>query len=368
MSSQIGKALRLQLFGESHGAAVGATLDGLPAGLELNMDALNAFVARRAARGELSTGRRESDIPRIISGLMDGVTTGQPLTALFENANTHSADYAFLPDRPRPGHADYPALIKSGGWDDLRGSGHHSGRLTLPYVFAGAVAVQLLRSVGVRVSAHLLSVADITDEPIDPTAPDMKALDKCHERALPTLSEDAGSRMAQAIMAAKQAGDSVGGVVEVAATGVPAGLGAPYFDGVESVAAAHMFAIPAVKGVEFGAGFAAASLRGSRYNDPYQMTDGKVKATQNAAGGLLGGLSNGMPVIARAAFRPTASIMLEQDTVSLSRGQNAKLAVMGRHDPCVAARAVPVVESALALALAELWLERRGDRPLGEKA
>ena len=368
MSSQIGRALRLQLFGESHGESIGITLDGLPAGLRLDMDELCAFVARRAARSELSTGRRESDLPHIVSGVRDGVTTGQPLTALFENANTHSADYDFLPDRPRPGHADYPALVKSAGWDDLRGSGHHSGRLTLPYTFAGGVAVQLLKLLGVQVAAHVLCIADVRDLPVDPVSPDVSALLACRARAIPTLDSDAGERMAQAILAAKQAGDSVGGVVEVAACGVPAGLGAPYFDGVESVAAAHLFSIPAVKGVEFGAGFGAASLRGSEYNDPYRMRAGAVVASRNAAGGLLGGLTDGMPVLARVAFRPTASISLEQDTVSLGGMENATLAVRGRHDPCVVVRAVPVVESALALALAELWLERRGDHPLGAQA
>lgn len=369
MSSRIGRALSVQLFGESHGSAVGVTMDGLPAGLALDVEKLNAFLQRRAAAGSaIATARRETDAPRVVSGLYGGVTTGQPLTALFENADTHSSDYDFLPDCPRPGHADYPATVKSAGFDDLRGSGHHSGRLTLPYVFAGAVALSLLETVGVAVAAHVLSVGDVADRRADPLDPDMEALRRCHDRPVPTLDEAAGERMYEAILAARRAGDSLGGVVEAVAAGAPVGLGSPYFEGVEAVAAQHLFSIPAVKGVEFGAGFAAASLHGSEYNDPYAVRNGAIVTTQNHAGGLLGGLANGMPLVARAAFRPTASIGLEQNTVSLSGMRSRTLAVRGRHDPCVAVRAVPVVESALALSLCELWLLRRGDGPLGRKA
>ena len=359
MSSRIGRMLSVQIFGESHGPAVGVTLDGLPAGLALDLDALNAFLQRRAARGSaIATARRESDLPRIVSGLKDGFTTGQPLTALFNNADTHSADYGFLPDRPRPGHADYPAWVRSAGFDDLRGSGHHSGRLTLPYAFAGGVALQLLSREGVRVGAHVLSIASERDDALDLLCPDMDALSRCHAQPVPTLDPEAGSRMYAAIM------DSLGGVVECAAVGFPAGLGAPFFEGVEAVMAAQLFSIPAVKGVEFGAGFGAAALRGSEYNDPYVMSDGRVATTRNSAGGLLGGISNGMPIVVRAAFRPTPSISLEQQTVSLSQQMPQALAVRGRHDPCVAVRAVPVVEGAVALALLELWLERRASLPL----
>lgn len=373
MSSRIGRALSVQLFGESHGAMVGVTLDGLPAGLQLDEAALTAFVLRRAAKGSaIATGRRESDLPRILSGLYNGATTGYPLTAVFENSDTHSGDYGFLPDRPRPGHADYPAVERSNGFDDLRGSGHHSGRLTLPYVFAGGVAIQALEKLGVEIAAHVLSVGDVQDTPLDELAPDMAALRAARARAVPALCPQAGERMEQAILAAKENLDSLGGVVEAAATGVPVGLGAPYFEGVEAVAAKHLFSIPAVKGVEFGAGFAAARLHGSEYNDPYAVRDGRVVTTQNRAGGLLGGLTTGMPIIARAAFRPTASIARAQQTVSLgaakSGGEAAReLCVHGRHDPCVAVRAVPVVESALALALYELWLLQNGDKALSEE-
>lgn len=367
MSSRIGRMLSIEIFGESHGAAVGVTLDGLPAGLKLDMERLNAFVQRRAARSAIATGRQEKDIPRIISGLWDEITTGQPLTAIFENGDTHSAHYDFLPDRPRPGHADYPAIMRSLYNDDLRGSGHHSGRLTLPYVFAGGVAMQLLEKEGVRIAAHVQQIANENDDCLNDIAPDMDALLEAQKRPIPTLNPEAVEQMQQAILKAKSEQDSCGGVVECAAVGVPVGLGSPFFEGVESVMASYLFSIPAVKGVEFGAGFTAASMRGSAYNDPYIVKDGQVSATRNNAGGLLGGITNGMPIIVRVAFRPTPSVGVEQSTVSLSEGTNATLSVQGRHDPCVVVRAVPVVESAMALALAELWLERRATHPISNR-
>ena len=364
MSSNIGRAFRVQIFGESHGPMIGVTIDGLPAGIQMDEAWLNGFVQRRAAKGSaIATPRRESDIPRIISGVNEnGRTTGYPLTAVFENSNTHSSDYSFLPDKPRPGHADYPAITRSLGEDDLRGSGHHSGRLTLPQVFAGGVAMLFLRQIGVDIAAHILQVGSVRDASIDPVNPDMEALHDCHLQEVPALDPEAGQRMMQTILDAKADMDSVGGIVEVVATGVPAGIGAPYFDGVEAAVAQQLFSIPAVKGVEFGAGFDCAMMPGSRYNDPYCMEDGEIRTTRNAAGGLLGGITNGMPIIARCAFRPTASIGKEQQTVSLSAaaiGKDAEttLVVKGRHDPCVAIRAVPVVEAAVAIALADLYLQ-----------
>ena len=291
------------------------------------------------------------------------MTTGQPITAIFENADTHSSDYGFLPERPRPGHADYPALVKSAGQDDLRGSGHHSGRLTLAYAFAGGLALQYLAAQGVQIAAHVLRIADVQDTPINPLHPQLPTLLACQNQPVPTLDAQAGEAMRQAILAAKAAQDSVGGVVEVVATGLPAGLGSPFFDGVEALAAQHLFSIPAVKGVEFGAGFGAAQLRGSAYNDPYAVEDGRVVTLKNDAGGLLGGLCTGMPVLARVAFRPTPSIGLPQQTVNLSTMEPASLTVSGRHDPCIVVRALPVVEGALALALCDLWLRRHGDQP-----
>lgn len=364
MSSHTGRAFSIQLFGESHGPCVGVTLDGLPPGFALDMEVLNAFLQRRAAKGsDIATGRRESDLPRIVSGLYEGHTTGYPLTALFDNADTHSADYAFLPNRPRPGHADYPAILKSSGFDDLRGSGHHSGRLTLPYAFAGGVAKQLLAAANIRIYAHILSVGAVEGDRLDPVNPDEAALNAASARDVPALRPETGDAMREAVLSAKEAGDSLGGVVECVALGLPAGWGAPFFEGVEALAGAHFFSIPAVKGVEFGAGFSSAGLTGSAYNDAYAIKGGRVVARTNCAGGLLGGLTTGMPVTVRVAFRPTPSISRPQQTVALAEMVETELSVKGRHDPCVAIRAVPVVEGALALALCELWLQQRGDAP-----
>jgi len=368
VSGMIGQALRIQIFGESHGAAVGATVDGLPAGVPLDIPALEAFLQRRAAKGsELATGRREADCPRILSGIAGGVTTGYPITAIFENTDTHSSDYGFLPDCPRPGHADYPSIIKSNGFDDLRGSGHHSGRLTLAYAFAGGLAIQLLALQGIQVAAHVLRLGGISDQAVHPLCPDMASLQACRAQAVPTLDSTAGEAMRQAILTAKADLDSLGGVVEVVATGLPAGVGSPFFDGVEAIAAQHLFSIPAVKAVSFGAGFEAADMRGSAYNDPYTIINNRVATAKNDAGGLLGGMTTGMPVIARVAFRPTPSISKPQQTVRLSVMETTTLTVKGRHDPCIVVRALPVVEGALALALCDLWLQNRAQCPLEGK-
>ncbi|MBE5778003.1 MAG: chorismate synthase [Clostridiales bacterium] len=370
MSSRDGRAFCIQIFGESHGPVVGVTLDGLPAGILLDENEIAAFLKRRAAAGSpIATGRKEEDLPHIVSGLKDSFTTGYPLTALFYNKDAHSADYGFLPDCPRPGHADYPAIVRSHGYDDLRGSGHHSGRLTLPYTFAGAVAIQVLSQLGMEIYSHVVSVGDVKDDELDPLCPDTAALKKALSHPVPALNKAASQQMFDAILAAKAEGDSLGGVVEVVCTNAPVGLGAPWFDGVEAVLAKQFFSIPAVKGVEFGAGFAAATMHGSQYNDPYQCADGKVQTVSNNAGGLLGGLTNGMPITARVAFRPTPSISKAQQSISLSALQAGNeaakiLEVKGRHDPCVAVRGVPVVESAMAVGLLELWLERNGDQSL----
>lgn len=372
MSSRMGRALSVQLFGESHGPMVGVTIDGLPAGLAIDEQEMERFLRRRAAGGSpIATGRKETDQPRIVSGFKDGRTTGYPLTAVFENKDVHSKDYDFLPDLPRPGHADYPAYVRSGGYDDLRGSGHHSGRLTLPYAFAGGVALQALSTLGVEIAAHVRQIGAVTDDALDELTPDMDALRAARDRAVPTLNLEAGESMYAAIRAAREEQDSLGGVVEAVAVHVPVGLGGPWFEGMEAVVAGHMFSIPAVKGVEFGAGFHAAALRGSQYNDPYAVSSGRVVTTQNQAGGLIGGITNGMPILVRAAFRPTPSIARPQRTVSLDAtkmGESAgrELTVQGRHDPCVVVRAVPVVEGALAIGLLEMWLQRNGDKPFPE--
>ena len=356
MSSEFGRKLTVTVFGESHGPAVGVTVCGLPAGEAVDADELAAFLARRApGRSRLSTARREPDLPRFLSGLKDGATTGFPLTAVIENTDVRPADYAALADTPRPGHADYPAFVKYGGRADLRGGGAFSGRLTAPVCTAGGIALQLLRRRGVSVGAHVLAMGGVRDEPF-PDEPSPALLELLAARELPVLSEAAAGAMRAAVEAAAAEGDSVGGVVECAALGVPAGLGGPLFEGVEGRLAAGLFGIPAVKGVEFGAGFAAAELRGSENNDAFRIRNGRVVTETNRCGGILGGVTDGMPLVFRAAFKPTPSIARPQRTVSLSRMEDAELAVRGRHDPCVVPRAVPVVEAVAALCILDLMI------------
>ena len=356
MSNALGNKYRVQIFGQSHSPMIGAVIEGVPAGVAPDMDFISAFMARRApGQGALSTARREADRPQIVSGLNErGETCGAPLCALIANADAHSRDYDALRDVPRPGHADYTAFVKFDGHNDIRVGGQFSGRLTAPLCFAGALAMQLLQTRGVRVKARVQAIAGIRDMDVDLAAP---PLDAIAAEGLPTVSPDAARRMAEAILAAKSAGDSVGGVVECFATGLPAGLGEPMFDGVENRVARALFGIPAVRGVEFGLGFAAAELRGSAHNDAYHMSEGRVVTETNRCGGVLGGITTGMPLIVRAAFKPTPSIALPQASVSLKRNQDAPLTVQGRHDPCVVPRAVPCVEAAVACVLFDLMLE-----------
>ena len=356
MSNALGNKYRVQIFGQSHSPMIGAVIEGVPAGVVPDMDFISAFMARRAPGNDaLSTARREADQPQIVSGLNErGETCGAPLCALIANTDARSRNYDALRDVPRPGHADYAAFVKFGGHNDIRGGGQFSGRLTAPLCFAGALAMQLLRARGVRVKARVQAIAGLRDMDVDLAAP---PLDAIAAEGLPTVSPDAARRMAEAILAAKSAGDSVGGVVECFATGLPAGLGEPMFDGVENRVARALFGIPAARGVEFGLGFAAAELRGSAHNDAYHMSEGRVVTETNRCGGVLGGITTGMPLIVRAAFKPTPSIALPQASVSLKRNQDAPLTVQGRHDPCVVPRAVPCVEAAVACVLFDLMLE-----------
>ena len=357
MSSEFGNLLKISVFGQSHGKAIGVVVDGLPAGEIIDLEELNAFLSRRKpGKSPLSTARKESDTPIFLSGLENGVTCGAPLCAVIENGDQHSSDYSELRDKPRPGHADYTAFVKWGGQADMRGGGHFSGRLTAPLCVAGGIAKQILARRGVYVGAHLRSVGTETDAafPLHPT----KALfDGIAAKPFPVLDDRAGERMQAAILAAKQGGDSLGGVIECAAVGLPAGLGGPMFGGVENRLSAALFGIPAVKGVEFGDGFAAARSCGSANNDSFRMEDGRVVTETNHAGGILGGITNGMPLVLRTAMKPTPSIARPQQTVSLSAGENAELVIHGRHDPCIAHRAVPVVEAVTAAVLLDLLLE-----------
>lgn len=357
MSSEFGKLLRVSIFGQSHGKAIGVNIDGLPAGESIDFDALSAFLARRRpGTGPLSTARQEADLPIFLSGMEQGKTCGAPLCAIIENNDQHSGDYANLADTPRPSHADYPAWVKWGGAADMRGGGHFSGRLTAPLCIAGGIAAQILAHRGVFVGAHLLSVAGEQDQafPLHPTAELFAAV---AAKPFPTLDDPAGERMQAAILQARQAGDSVGGVIQCAAIGLPAGLGDPMFDGVENRLAAALFGIPAVKGVEFGAGFAAAAMRGSAHNDPFTVEHGQIQTASNHAGGLLGGITTGMPLVVQLAVKPTPSILKPQQTVRLSGQEPTELTIRGRHDPCVAHRAVPVAEAVTALVLLDLVLE-----------
>ena len=335
MSSSYGENIRITIFGQSHAPAVGVTIEGLPAGFTIDRAALQAFLERRApGRDSTSTARREADEPEFLSGLVGDVTCGAPLTAIIRNTNTRSQDYDSLRAVPRPGHADWPAQVRFNGFQDVAGGGHFSGRLTAPLCIAGGIVLQILAQKGVTVQARAERIGGETD-------PD---------------------RQRAAILAAKAAGDSVGGVITCEVRGMPVGVGDPMFGGLENRIAQVVFGIPAVKGIEFGDGFAASERRGSENNDPYRMVDGKVKPVTNHAGGILGGLSTGEPITFRVAVKPTSSIAIEQDSVNLQTGENARLRVHGRHDPCIVPRAIPCVEAAAALAVYDALLvaERRG--------
>lgn len=351
MANQWGVALRLSIFGESHGRGIGMVVDGLPAGEKVDMEGVQREMARRApGTSELSTARREPDRVEIISGLLEGHTTGAPLCGLIENRDARSSDYD---TKIRPGHADLSALQKYLSHADLRGGGHFSGRLTAPLVFAGALARQVLERRGVAIYGRITEIAGIGDR--DGEGAEEYAV--LPGRAFPVFDEAAGERMKAAILDARGASDSVGGVVEAVACFVPPGLGEPFFRSVESVTAAMLFSIPAVKGVEFGRGFDISRLRGSEANDAVVLEKNVLRTRTNNNGGILGGITTGMPLTVRAAFKPTPTIGVGQDTVDMSDMSPARIASLGRHDPCVVPRAVPVVEAALALCLLDLFLE-----------
>ena len=360
MSSTYGENLKLSIFGQSHGAAIGMTLDGIPAGFPVDTDALQVFLNRRApGQNDWSTPRKEADRPEFLSGILDGFTCGAPIAAAIYNKNTRSGDYANLKDCPRPGHADFTAQIKYGGFQDAAGGGHFSGRLTAPLCIAGGLCKQWLEGMGIQIFAHIAAISGISDTPFDPLAPDMDSI----QPEFPVVNQDAGARMRAAISAARSDGDSVGGIVECAVTGLPAGVGEPMFGGAESRIAQIVYGVPAVKGVEFGAGFAAAKLRGSQNNDDYVISDGQIHTVTNNSGGILGGITTGLPLNLRAALKRTPSISSSQQSVSLSSGKMQELVVKGRHDPCIVPRAVPVIEAAAAIAIFDMILgNTRTDR------
>ena len=354
MSSTFGESLKLTIFGQSHGPAIGMTLDGIPAGLPVDSDRLQAFLDRRApGQRAWSTPRKEADRPEFLAGIVNGYTCGAPIAATISNTNTRSGDYDNLKVQPRPGHADYTAQIKYGGFQDAAGGGHFSGRLTAPLCIAGGLCIQWLDQMGIRIGARIAAIGSVEDPVVfDSVCPQ---LDSVHSD-FPVLSRKVSEQMQAVIADAKAEGDSVGGIIQCAITGLPAGLGEPMFGGVESRIAQIVYGIPAVKSVEFGAGRAVGALFGSQCNDCYTMTDGQIRTETNHCGGILGGITNGMPVLFQTAFKPTPSIAKPQQTVNLSTGEVTPLRIHGRHDPCIVPRAVPVVEAAAAIAIFDLIL------------
>lgn len=366
-STWTGSHLRLSIFGQSHGAAIGMTLDGLPPGEGVDLHQLQQFLDRRApGQNAWSTPRKEADTPEFLSGLLDDRTCGAPLAAIIRNSNTKSQDYAQLRDVPRPGHADLTAQLKYGGFQDASGGGHFSGRLTAPLCIAGGICLQLLRRRGIFLGAHIASIEGVSDAPFDPLTVSEADFAHIASSEFPVFHEEAGIRMQEAIAKARQEQDSVGGVIECAIVGLPAGLGEPMFDGMENRLAQMLFSIPAVKGVDFGAGFSAAALRGSAHNDAFYWEGDRVKTRTNHHGGILGGITSGMPLTFRTAIKPTPSIAKTQESIRFSTHESVPLSVQGRHDPCIVPRAIPCVEAAAALVLLDALLEQEGIGPVHE--
>ncbi len=358
-----GKNLKISIYGGSHDPEIGVYAEGLPAGIPVELSRLRQFMERRApGRNRFSTQRKEGDRPVFLRGLemrsdTEGVTNGDTLHAVIYNSNMRSGDYGSLADVPRPSHADFAARMKYGDGVDLRGGGHFSGRLTAPLCIVGGICLEYLKTLGIRIGAHISAIGNVKDTPFDPVSLDPALFEEIAAKEFPAIDPCAEEAMRALIDAARLDGDSVGGVVECGAVGIPMGLGEHMFDGMEGRIAAMVFSVPAVKGIEFGLGFGSALLRGSENNDPFN-TDGKtVRTVTNNCGGILGGMTNGMPLVFRAAMKPTPSIGKEQDSVNLSTMENVKLTIGGRHDPCVVPRAVPVTEAALAVVLCDAILD-----------
>lgn len=359
MASVYGTKLKLSIFGESHGDAIGVVIDGFPAGLKLDYPYIDSFMKRRAPGGSFSTKRTEPDIPKILSGVSDGYTNGYPICAVIENTNQHSASYADKPVIPRPSHADYAAILKYGEHVELHGGGHFSGRLTAPLVFAGALCSLYLARSGIEIAAHIKQILNVSDRAFDMnvTAQELRAL-KCSP--FPALDSMSAEAFAAIINSARDKGDSVGAKLECAAVGLPPALGEHMFASVESEISQLMFAVPAVKGIEFGAGFDFCHMYGSEANDPYEYRNGRIVCKKNDCGGIVGGMTTGMPLVFSVALKPTPSIFLEQDSVDMAKKCDTKLKINGRHDPCIAVRAVPVIEACTAIALTQLMLSADG--------
>lgn len=357
MSSVIGDKIKLSIFGESHGEAIGCVIDGLPAGIKIDMNAVYKDMQRRApGKDKTATPRLEKDIPHVLSGMLDNVTTGAPLAMVIENTNTKSGDYSNLMTVPRPSHSDYPAYVKYGGNNDIRGGGHFSGRLTAPLVFAGSVAKQILSQMGVTIGAHIKQIGSVCDAVSDLNKTDKSLLDALSSSTFSLIDETKEQAMRDEIEKARLSLDSVGGIIECFAVGLPVGLGGNMFDTVEGKLASILFGVPAVKGVEFGIGFGFADKRASEVNDQYEIKNGRVATLSNNNGGVLGGMTDGAPLSVSVAIKPTPSIAKKQKSVNLLTMENAELEIHGRHDPCIVVRAVPVIECAVALGLLDLMM------------
>lgn len=357
MSGMWGNKLKVSIFGESHGVGIGITIDGLPSGIEINIEEVLKEMARRApGNSKLSTARKEGDKPEILSGFFEGKTTGTPLCAVIRNSDMHSKDYGKLKDLMRPGHADYPGFIRYNGFNDYRGGGHFSGRITAPLVFAGAVCKQVLQTRGINIGAHVKSIENIQDKSFYEVELSKELLAGLKVKELPLLASEKEEEMRNAILKAKGEQDSVGGTIECTILGLDAGVGNPFFDSVESTLAHLMFSVPAVKGIEFGKGFLMTEFRGSECNDEYYYDNEEIKMYSNNNGGVTGGITNGMPILFKVAIKPTPSISKTQRTIDISEKKEANLVIEGRHDPCIVQRAVPVIEAVTAIGILDLIL------------
>ncbi len=361
MGSVFGKSMKISVFGESHGAAIGVVIDGFPAGVYVDMEFIRGEMARRSPVGSgIGTARAERDIPQIISGVFEERTTGAPITAIIANENVISADYSSIATLIRPSHADYTGNVRYNGYNDYRGGGHFSGRLTAPLMFAGALCKLALENSEIKIISHIAQIGEVQDDALDSVNITYEDIENLENTNVPTFSRDAGIRMREIIEYTRARKDSIGGIVETAVFGVPAGLGSPMFDGVENELAGALFGIPAVKGVEFGAGFGFATMFGSEANDEPILSKGRILTKTNNNGGILGGITNGMPLQFRVAFKPTPSILIPQSTVDMETMTEKDILINGRHDPCIVPRALPVVEAVTALVLLDLLLQKEG--------
>lgn len=352
---QTGDKFKVTVFGQSHSEAIGAVIEGLPSGFKPDMDKVYKFMERRApGKDRFSTKRHETDMPEIVSGLVEGVSCGAPITGIIRNKDQRSVDYENLRLVPRPGHADYTAYVKYGGSNDIRGGGQFSGRMTAPLCFAGALALQILEEKGIYIGAHIESVHGIKDERFDPIGVTKADLESVCKKEFPVISDSAKEKIEAEIDRAREKLDSVGGVIECAVIGLPAGIGGPLFGGIEGIISKNVFAVPAVKGIEFGAGFGASEMYGSENNDSFCFDGDTLKTKTNNHGGILGGISSGMPLMFRVAIKPTPSVSKEQDSVNLRTKTAEKLVIKGRHDPCILKRAVPVIEAIAAISILDM--------------